>query len=96
MTETVEWHGKQFTFSLSWRQDGSVGEIFIDGNKVGSDVEAAVDQAAIQASYALQSGLTLRALAERTLDTPVGVVLRRALELEREFGASERLVEGSA
>lgn len=89
MTETIEWQGRKFTFSIGWHHDGTVGEIFIDGHKTGSQIEAAVDEAAIQASYALQSGIRIGELAERSMDTPVGAVLRRAHELESELGASQ-------
>lgn len=43
--------------TLGYYGDGRIGEIFIGTGKVGTDVDVAVKDAAILASFALQSGV---------------------------------------
>lgn len=64
--------------TLGYYPDGRLGEVFIGTGKVGTDVDVAVKDAAILASFALQHGATVEDLhAAMTRDArgrPEGVL----------------------
>ncbi len=47
-----------YTATLGYYDDGSLGEVFLNSTKVGTDVDVAVRDAAIALSFALQYGAT--------------------------------------
>jgi hypothetical protein len=61
LCETFDiWHGGQrFHVSIGRAPDGSLAEIFINGGKSGSDLEAVARDAAVILSIALQYGVPL-------------------------------------
>lgn len=75
------------TVTLGYYDDGSVGEVFIDGGKSGEQVEAIARDGAVLLSLALQSGVavdTIRhAITRDGQGAPssiVGVVVDRLAE----------------
>jgi len=79
------WHGGQhFHVSVGRFHDGTLAEIFINGGKPGSDLEAVARDAAVTLSIALQYGVPLdpvRHAVTRNADgspsSIVGAVLER-------------------
>ena len=57
--ETLDLHVGNFTFQVTvgHYRDGRVGEVFVAGAKVGSEMDAVTRDAAILLSLALQHGL---------------------------------------
>lgn len=64
-TFELEWRGSELTFSVGLDRDWRVREIFADGHKTGTDLEALYDDACIVMSEALQRGLDVAALAAK-------------------------------
>ena len=63
-THEIEVDGQYFTVTVvGLFPDGTIGEVFIAGPKVGSGMDAALQDAAILASLALQYGTPPAALA---------------------------------
>lgn len=102
ITERVTW-GPDGGFELAVTvgidpKTGSVREVFIDGHKSGSALEATMDDAAILASMLLQSGFRAADLAERitrndprvrpgeAATSPIGRMLQFAASIETEIG----------
>lgn len=54
--------GSHYTATLGYYDDGRIGEIFLNSTKVGTDVDIAVRDAAIAASFALQHGVSVEDL----------------------------------
>lgn len=91
--------GQQRTWSLNvgFDAEGKAREIFADGHKPTSDLEAQLDDTCILVSLLLQSGYSAADLVERLgrdgvyPDAPaasiVGQALKAAAELEAEIGA---------
>ena len=57
-----EHHGISYRAQISRFRDGRIGEIFIDGPKVGSAAQIAGHDGAVAASLALQHGCTVQTL----------------------------------
>ena len=83
---TLDHHGARYRMTVGLYPDGSPGEIFIRGPKVGSDSDALVDDAATMASLLLQLGFAADDLARRL--TADGL-MRQALELAAEMTRPE-------
>ena len=64
ITQAVTWRGTPLTVQLGFDGAGAVREIFINGAKGGSDVEALFDDACILASILLQYGVSPEELAQ--------------------------------
>jgi len=74
----------RYRFQVGFFNDGSIGEIFLNGPKVGSAAQIAAHDAAIAASLALQFGCPLETLRHALLKLPTGESagpLCRALDL---------------
>jgi hypothetical protein len=86
LCETLDiWHGGQhFHVSIGRAPDGSLAEIFINGGKSGSDLEAVARDAAVTLSIALQYKVPLDPIrhaitrnADGSPSSIVGAVLER-------------------
>lgn len=80
-----------FTITLGYYDDGRVGEFFIDGAKIGSEMAAITHDAATIVSIGLQYGVpldTFRHAVSRDLNnaalTVLGAVLDKINEMENE------------
>jgi hypothetical protein len=78
-----------FTITCGFYPDGRLGEIFIDGAQIGSEVHAITHDAAVLASIGLQYGVpleTFRHAISRDRDnkaaTIIGAVLDKINEME--------------
>jgi hypothetical protein len=85
---------RQWVLSVGWDRAGAVREIFIGGNKIGSEVEAALDSDAMLVSRCLQHGDRIADLA-RWLGgndaSDIAFLCARAAELEAEEGEEIRI-----
>jgi hypothetical protein len=63
LTVEMEYDGKAFVETISFADDGTPLEIFADGYKEGSSMQAILDDACIIISIALQYGATKEQLA---------------------------------
>lgn len=76
--------------SLGFYDDGRIGEVFVSGTKVGTDLDIAYREAAILLSFALQHGADIRtirsAMIRSATGNPEGVIgsLLDAILTERE------------
>lgn len=61
--ERVVWQGRAFELGVGFDAAGRVRELFLDGHKSGTDMEALLDDAAVLASLALQHGAAAGDLA---------------------------------
>jgi hypothetical protein len=87
--ETLDVHhnGQRFHVSIGRFRDGSLAEIFINGGKSGSDLEAVARDAAVTLSIALQYGVPLDPIchavtrnADGSPSSIVGAVLERLVK----------------
>lgn len=69
-----EHEGRHYRASISRYVDGSIGEIFIDASKFGSDIAVHSNEAAILASVALQLGATPKDL-QHSINGPLAAAL---------------------
>ena len=83
----LEVGGLRFTYTAGRFPDGSVGEIFLQSHKPGSQSDANARDAAVAASLALQYGCPLPVLQRALLrdaqgrpSTPLGVAIDRLLD----------------
>jgi hypothetical protein len=65
----------RYSATLGFYDDGRIGEIFIDGAKVGSDAEINTSDAAVLMSIALQHGATVSVLRHAVSRNSQGVAL---------------------
>ena len=63
-TVAFEFGGRAYEATVGFYPDGRPGEVFVDGAKVGSAVEAILDDAAVLMSLLLQHGVEPSALAK--------------------------------
>jgi len=77
-----------FSITVGFYDDDRVGEVFIDGAKAGSEMDAIAGDGAVLISMALQHGVPLktiqRAVARWLSDEPrtiVGAVIDRIVEM---------------
>ncbi len=75
-TFDLEVGGLAFTATVSWFEDGRLGEVFINSARLGSTADTAARDAAIAASLALQHGADVgtlrRALCRDSQGRPSG------------------------
>ncbi|HWK44903.1 MAG TPA: hypothetical protein VNT30_09290 [Stellaceae bacterium] len=64
ITEAVEWNGRDWIVAVGFDRAGRALEVFIDGHKTGSAIEAWADDSCILLSRLLQHGETAAALLE--------------------------------
>ena len=81
-TFELEVNGLQYTCTLGRFPDGSIGEIFLQNHKPGSQSDANARDAAVAASLALQFGCPLQTLRRALLrdsqgrpSTPLGAAI---------------------
>lgn len=92
--EALVWENTVLTFDVGWRDDGTIGEIFVDGLKSGSALDATLDEQATQASWLLQLGATVAELAQAhgapvegsAAPGPMAAMMARAVVIERQEG----------
>jgi hypothetical protein len=53
---------KPFTVTLGYYEDGRIGEVFIDGPKIGSEMKDITHDAAMLFSLALQHGVPMQTI----------------------------------
>jgi hypothetical protein len=85
-TFPIEAAGLRYTATVSWFEDGRLGEIFLSNHKPGSQSDANARDAAVAASLALQYGCPLPVLQRALLrdaqgrpSTPLGAAIDRLL-----------------
>jgi hypothetical protein len=77
-------HGLRYSATVSWFDDGSLGEVFINNHKPGSASDINARDAAVVVSIALQYGVPLDVIRHALLRdaqgfaaSPLGAVLDR-------------------
>lgn len=93
LTVEMDRDGLPWRLSFGFDGGGRVCEVFLDGAKIGSDLEALADDAGVMASLLLQSGMSAKALARhlgneggRGAASVLGAALQSAAAIEEEFG----------
>jgi hypothetical protein len=88
-TFELEVHGLKYTATIGRFSDGSVGEVFLQNHKPGSQSDTNARDSAVAASLALQFGCPLDTLRRAVLrdaagrpSTPLGGALDRIAEVE--------------
>ena len=62
-TAELEFRGVRYAVTIGYYPDGRCGEVFTHGAKVGSDMDAMLDDACVAVSLLIQHGVTPAALA---------------------------------
>ncbi len=62
-TADIIFSGQRFTVAIGFYPDGRPGEVFAKGARIGSDLDALLDDACIALSLLLQHGIDPRHLA---------------------------------
>jgi hypothetical protein len=87
VTETVAWNGHELHISVGFDHGGRPGEVFARLAKVGSNLDAALDDAAVLTSRLLQRGETLadleRGLGRDSTGAPTSIVGHVVAEARR-------------
>lgn len=95
VTDVVEWEGRQWHVGVGLNPDGIAREIFADGVKTGTTIEALVDDACVMVSKLMQDGNHRAADVLAMLCAPpepgskyapslIAVFLSKAVEIEAE------------
>lgn len=75
---SLRYWNQPFVFTVGFYDDGSVGEVFINSDKSGTDIESTVRDSAVLISLALQHGASLdtikHALTRNNTGSPSGIV----------------------
>ncbi len=86
--ERIEWGGKDgpsrtWNLCIGFDRAGQAKEVFIDGEKQGSDYEGLLDDTCILMSILLQRGVSAASLSASIGDaSPIGLVARRLAAFE--------------
>ena len=79
---SLECNGLKYTATVSWFDDGRLGEVFLGNHRADSHADACAKDAAILASIALQFGAPLDVIRKALLrdsqgrpSTPIGCAL---------------------
>jgi ribonucleoside-diphosphate reductase alpha chain len=87
----LEVAGQRYTATIGRHADGTIGEIFLQSRKPGSQSDANARDAAVAASLALQFGCPLKTLRHALLrdsrgqpSTPLGAAIDELQAMERE------------
>jgi hypothetical protein len=90
--EIVHNGSHRLTLSVGFYDDGRLGECFVTGSKIGSELEATARDSAILVSLLLQSQVDLADIAHSLTINPdaapasiLGTVVRAMLDLEGEM-----------
>lgn len=96
VTILIVWEGTPWSISVGFDESWRVREIFADGHKTGTDIEAILDDACILTSMLLQSGANIADLADKLgregvkPEAPaasiVGLAIKKAAEIELAYG----------
>ncbi len=95
-TFNLDWGNmvRAYTVTVSYYNDGRIGEIFIVGGKSGEQIEAIARDGAVSVSIALQYGANIHTLAKAiTRDsqgqpqTIIGAVLDHLVKMELDHAA---------
>ena len=75
-TRVIRWAGSddqptEFSVTVGYYLDGRPGEVFANGPKVGSAMQALLEDSCVAVSIALQHGVTPEALAHSMGRTPI-------------------------
>jgi hypothetical protein len=62
LTFDIDAGGLHYSATVGFHENGRIGEIFIDGRKIGSAADAAARDSAITASIALQFGADIETI----------------------------------
>jgi hypothetical protein len=88
---TVEHDGFAYTITVGEYPDGRIGEIFVDGGKAGTPVQALARDCAVLASLALQHGCSAetiqKALTRIDDATPAGPMGKAMDEIVEVYGS---------
>ena len=71
ITRTVNWAGSEFSVSIGYWIDGRPGEVFADGPRTGSAMQALLADACVVVSLALQHGIEPAAMAHSMGQIPI-------------------------
>ncbi len=71
LTRDVEWDGRRFTLTVGYDLDGRPREVFADGEREGSMLQAILADACVIVSIALQCGIEPAALGRSLGTVPV-------------------------
>jgi hypothetical protein len=95
-TARVEWEGQVFHVTAGFTELGKVGEIFIEGPKVGTAMWRMLQDECVLVSVAMQFGVSAEYLLERVgrngfrrdagPASIIGLALRAAVELQASHG----------
>jgi hypothetical protein len=97
-TFTLRHWDVNFSVGLGRFHDGQIGEIFINGEKVGTHLDTFARDAAVILSIALQSGVTISALRHAVTRDPNGEAsgpIGRLLDMLHEEEAALERATGS-
>ena len=61
-TFDLRFWNQNFTVTVGFYPDGTLGEVFIDGGKTGQDIQSTARDAAVVLSLALQHGTPIEAI----------------------------------
>ncbi len=91
-TFDFEFNGMKFTATVSYFDDGRLGEIFLMNHRNGSHADAVAKDSAIVCSIALQHGVPVEVIrkalvrdARGNAGTPLAAALDRLEEASKEF-----------
>ena len=97
ITDVVDWQGSRWTVSVGFDRKGQAREVFIKGVKVGSALDAIMDDACVMLSLLMQAGVSAGQLAlhlgREGVDptapaaSPLGLVVQACADMESEVGA---------
>lgn len=100
VTNNIEWARRAWSISVGFDDALKVREIFADGHKSGTELEAILDDACILISMLLQAGASIQDLAEKLgregvdpsapassiPSSILGLAIKRASEVEQAYG----------
>lgn len=78
LTVGFEHEGQRYHLTVGFHGDGAVGEVFLDGPKVGSERDSHLDDEAVLASRLIQHGELPHDIAKGLTK---GTAIRRALQI---------------
>lgn len=83
-TAEIVFDGRRFTVTVGFYPDGRPGEVFADGARIGSDLDALLDDACVALSLLLQHGVdpvrlagSMGRLGDRRPSSLIGAVVDR-------------------
>lgn len=95
LTTIVQWDNKDWLIALGFDDAWRVREIFGDGHKTGSHMEAILDDVCLLISFLLQHGMEVATLADKLgregadpqapAASFIGLIVKHAAEIERGY-----------